>query len=173
MRGIVINKDVEEYEHDIWKGFSARQLIYGGLSVGAATALILFAYLVCYVPIRAAVYLGIPVGVVIALIGFMKVDDMTLVEYVREIWRLTFTEPLTWQSEEYDAGIAEYKLRLDDAEDKFFKELEEDIKEHASHHNAIRTHRYIKRLRRRLIKRGNALSLHYRKKREKTGGKVE
>jgi len=173
MRGIVINKDVEEYEHDIWKGFSARQLIFGGLSVGSATALILFAYLVCYVPIRAAVYLGIPVGVVIALIGFMKVDDMTLVEYAREIWRLTFAEPLTWQSEEYDTGIAEYKSRLDAAENKYFKELEEEITEHESHHNAVRAYRYIKRLRRRLNRRGNALPQYHRKKRKTAGGEDE
>ena len=101
MRGIIINKDVEEYEYDVWKGFSARQLIFGGAAVAAAVSIILFAYVVCYMPIQAAVYLGIPVGVVIALTGFLKVDDMNLTEYAKEMWRLTFCRPLAWESEEF------------------------------------------------------------------------
>ena len=105
MRGIIINKDVEEYEYDVWKGFSARQLVFGGAAVGAAASIILVAYLVCYVPIQGAVYLGIPVGVVIALLGFLKVDDMNLTDYAKEIWRLTFSEPLVYASEEFEADV--------------------------------------------------------------------
>ena len=116
MRDIAINKDIEEYENNLWKGFSARQLIFGGAAVGASSALILFAWNVCYVPIQAAVYLGIPVGVIIALVGFMQVDDMDFIEYAREMWRLFFAEPLTWQSGEYDAWMEEAKRLEEESE---------------------------------------------------------
>lgn len=132
MKGIVINKDIEEYEHDAWRGFSVRQIIFGGISVSASAAVILFAYIVCYMPIQAAAYLGIPVGVIIALVGFMQIDDMNLREYLQEIWRLSFSEPLTWQTEEYEAEKALYEKKAKELKSEM-DTLEKRIKEEERH----------------------------------------
>lgn len=128
MKGIVINKDIEEYEHDAWRGFSVRQIIFGGISVSASAAVILFAYIVCYMPIQAAAYLGIPVGVVIALIGFLQIDDMNFREYLQEMWRLSFAEPLTWQTGEYEAEKALYEKQAKELRSEM-DNLEKKMKE--------------------------------------------
>lgn len=148
MKGIIINKDVESFEYDAWRGFSIRQIIFGAAAVVSASAVILFAWIVCYVPIQGAVYLGIPVGVVIALIGFMKIDDMTLTEYLKEMWRIAFAEPLTWQSEEYDAYLA-YCAGLPEEEQRKAEEALKEKEENELHHDGIRGNRHLFRLRRR------------------------
>ena len=104
MRGIVINEDVENYENDVWKGFSGRQL-FSFLAVSTCLTIILVAYFVCYVPIQGAIYLGIPFGIFFGLMGFLKIDDMTLTEYIKELWRLYHQAPLCYQSGEYDGDL--------------------------------------------------------------------
>lgn len=99
---ITINKDIEQYEHNVWKGLSARQLLYGVVAVAATIGIILIAYMVCNVPIQVAIYFGIPIGIVIGLFGFLKIDDMTLLQFLCEIYRLSRSKPLVYESEEYE-----------------------------------------------------------------------
>ncbi|MGF6990405.1 hypothetical protein M2150_001666 [Lachnospiraceae bacterium PM6-15] len=127
---IRVNKDVTEYKNDLWKGLTLRQLVFGGVAVATAIGVVAGAYFLCYVPIDVAIYFGIPPAIIIALFGFIKVDDMTLYEYVQEIWRIKWQEGLCYESEDYtDAVEAEKSIyRICAESEKQQKKLEKKSK---------------------------------------------
>ncbi len=98
---IPINKDFErEYQEDVWRGFSLRQLIFLGIGVCIGASIVLFAYFYLGFPIQACVYLGVPAMAPALVAGFYTYQGMTILEYVKVILYEKKTEVLIWEAGE-------------------------------------------------------------------------
>ncbi|MFV0362367.1 MAG: PrgI family protein [Suipraeoptans sp.] len=119
---IQINKDIETYRSEMWKGLTLRQLTFvgAGIVVGSLTMLLVYKY--CYVPLEMATYIGLPIIIGIGVFGLAKINDMTLLEYIKERWRLAFLPPLLYTSEEYS------RLMIQDTDTKKKKRTKDKTK---------------------------------------------
>lgn len=111
MLNIQINKDIDKFKKDFWKGLSFKECISaaGALVVMAGTAFI--AYIFGGLGTEYAVYLGIPFAVPIALNGFYQKNNMSFGEVIKRYLASIFSKPLTYVSKEY-YDYYEYEKRL-------------------------------------------------------------
>lgn len=96
---IDINKDLlVEYEKDLRTGLSNKEKITVAI---AFTATIMFAFLVwklLHVPIVMCVYLSIPVAIVICAIGFIRFQNMSLLQRCKEMIYVFRTRKLSFEN---------------------------------------------------------------------------
>ncbi len=81
---IPVNKDLDDYHEDFFKGMTLRQTTMAALTLVAGVGSFLLFHMVLGVPQTIALYLVFPVALPFALIGFMKVDGRTPLEYLKK-----------------------------------------------------------------------------------------
>lgn len=98
---IQINKDLEEaYKDEIIKGFSIREAVYLGISVGLIGGITAFAYFRFGIMPDTGIYLGIPFAIPVLLMGFYKTQGLTLAAYLKEIIYEQRTKILLYDADE-------------------------------------------------------------------------
>ena len=90
---IPVNKNIDHYKDDFFKGMTMRQSIFGIATVAAGSVAFLFFYLYLKLPVLPSVYLMLPVALPVAIAGFLRIDGKTPGEYLK-LRRKTVKTPL-------------------------------------------------------------------------------
>lgn len=93
-----INKDIDAYRQDVWKGLSARELVYGSIALISGAALILVLYFKLGMPVNVASMIAIPVVIGVGFNGFYTKNNMTAAEIIKKAVKIKFGKPLVYKS---------------------------------------------------------------------------
>ncbi len=94
---IPVNKDLDDYKEDFFKGLTLRQTVMAALTVAAGIGAFVLFYFVVRLPQTIALYLIFPFAVPVALAGFMKIDGKTPYEYLKMRLRVTSNPVYTFK----------------------------------------------------------------------------
>lgn len=98
---IDLNKDFEEqYKNELWKGFTARELVYGGVALLVAGVIAVLLWKVTGLAINICIYAGIPFMAPIIYLAMVKHQGNTWSEYLKNVWFYTQTKELSCEMEE-------------------------------------------------------------------------
>ena len=81
---IPVNKDIDSFKDDFFKGLTLKQTAISIISVGAGTGLFLLARYGLKMDQSASFYLSLPVILPIAASGFLRIHGMTPLEYLKK-----------------------------------------------------------------------------------------
>lgn len=90
---IPVNKNIDHYKDDFFKGMTMRQAIFGIATVTAGAAAFLFFYIYLELPAMVSVYLMLPIAMPVAAVGFLKIDGKSPGDYLKKR-RRTVRTPL-------------------------------------------------------------------------------
>ena len=80
---IPVNKDLDSYKDDFFKGLTLKQTALSIVSVAAGTGTYLFASYVLKLDQSVSFYMALPVVLPIAASGFLRIHGMTPMEYLK------------------------------------------------------------------------------------------
>ena len=80
---IPVNKDLDSYKDDFFKGLTLKQTAISIVSVAAGCGMYLIGTYIFHLEQSASFYLALPVVLPIAASGFLKIHGMTPVEYFK------------------------------------------------------------------------------------------
>lgn len=80
---IPVNKNLDEYKDDFYKGLTLRQTVLSILTVIAGTGVFLLLHSVCGISQTLSLYLAFPAALPFAASGFLKIHGMSLQEYFK------------------------------------------------------------------------------------------
>lgn len=81
---IPVNKNLDEYKDDFYKGLTLKQTVLSILTVIVGTGIFLLLYLICGIGQTMALYLAVLAALPVAASGFLKVHGLSLPEYFRK-----------------------------------------------------------------------------------------
>lgn len=98
---IPMKKDIEEaYKDEFVKGFTLRETAYAFVSVVIAAAVTAGLWKLTGIQPDICVYAGTPCAIPTLLIGFYKIQGLTLGAYLKEIWYARKTRILLYDADE-------------------------------------------------------------------------
>lgn len=98
---IDINKDLDtDFKNVIWWGLDGPELFWGGLSFAIIGVVAFVAGYYLNVPTQHCVMVGIPFAAPTYLLGFYKIQGLSVVEYLKEYIYDKMTEELTYEADE-------------------------------------------------------------------------
>lgn len=80
---IPVNKNLDEYKDDFYKGLTLKQTVLSVLTVVVGTGMFLLLHSICGIGQTAALYLAVLAALPLAASGFLKVHGLSLSEYFR------------------------------------------------------------------------------------------
>lgn len=80
---IPVNKNLDEYKDDFYKGLTLRQTVLSILTVAAGTGAFLVFHSVCGFSQTVSLYLAFPAALPFAASGFLKIHGMSMQEYFK------------------------------------------------------------------------------------------
>ena len=86
---IPVNKDLDSFKDDFFKGLTLKQTALSIVSVAAGTGTFLLSSYVFHLSQSVSFYLALPVVLPIAASGFLKIQGMTPVQYLQKLIRTT------------------------------------------------------------------------------------
>ena len=99
---IDMNKDFEqEFKGTLWKGLGAREVVTGIIALLISSVVVVFVWRTTGIPINVCVYLGIPIMMPVAFIGFFRYQGATMGELLKELKYWYMTRELSFEAEEY------------------------------------------------------------------------
>jgi len=109
---IPINKEIEKaYKDQFMRGFSAKECVYIAVSLGIIGGIAFLVERIFHLPINFCVYIGIPFGIPTMLIGFVEIQGLTLIEYIKEIIYEYKTKELYYDADELPEMTHVYKMQ--------------------------------------------------------------
>lgn len=109
MDDILIDENYDDMKEDFFKGMTRRQTLYGALSLGVGAGLFYFLFAVIQLPQQFALYGAIAGVIPVAAIGFVRIYDMTILEFARRYRRTKKGKGLFYQPEEQPGREGEQK----------------------------------------------------------------
>lgn len=80
---VPVNKDLDSYKDDFFKGLTLKQTALSIVSVAAGTGTFLFGTYILKLDQTVSFYLALPVVLPIAASGFLRIHGMSPVEYLK------------------------------------------------------------------------------------------
>lgn len=80
---IPVNKNIDHYKDDFFKGMTMRQAIFCIATVVTGAAAFLFFYMYLKLPVMAAIYLMLPIAFPVAAAGFLQIGGKSPGEYFK------------------------------------------------------------------------------------------
>ena len=80
---IPVNKDLDSFKDDFFKGLTLKQTALSIVSVAAGTGTFLLSSYVFHLSQSVSFYLALPVVLPIAASGFLRIHGMTPLEYLK------------------------------------------------------------------------------------------
>ena len=119
---IPVNKDLDSYKDDFFKGLTLKQTALSIISVAAGTGTYLAASYVLKLDQSVSFYLALPIVLPIAASGFLRIHGMTPLEYLkrkrttqsREIYFFVPEALLPAEGNDSPAGREKVSWLLDD-----------------------------------------------------------
>lgn len=120
---IPVNKDIDDYKDDFFKGMTLKQTAMCALTVTVGSAVFFLCSVVLKLPQTVSTYLVFPAALPFAAAGFWKQDNMSIAEYIkkrREVARVPVYRyrPLLFGMPEEDTGSGPKKSRPEDGTKK-------------------------------------------------------
>lgn len=103
-----INKDIDLYKNDFFKGLSMRETIWGGTALLTGMGIMFFLTLNFKIPAQISSLIGMPVILIIGINGFYKKNNMTFYEMLKKKIQIAKQKPLVLK----DNDIRAYKISL-------------------------------------------------------------
>ncbi|MCC8051573.1 MAG: PrgI family protein [Clostridiales bacterium] len=109
---IPVNKDIDEYKDDFFKGLTMRQTIVCAVTVAVGVCSFLLFSAVLRLPQTISLYLVFPVALPVAAVGLWKIDGLSPLEYLKRKRSVTRTpiyryKPLVFGAMEQNGGMVE------------------------------------------------------------------
>lgn len=116
---ININRDIEEaYKDQFMKGFTMRECGYIALALILALVVGYILYHFLSVPLSVSAYIALPFLAPPLLIGFVKIQGLTLIEYLKEILYERKIKELYYDADEYSGNKKIFSMNHETMEKK-------------------------------------------------------
>lgn len=120
---IDVNKNIEEYRDDFFHGLSKKQTLTAAVTITLGSAIILGLTYGAGLPLMSAAYIAIPFSVPVALLGFMRINGMTLPVYLKRMMLVRKSKPYIYEAEEALYIIEEPKKEMEKPKQKKIKKV--------------------------------------------------
>ena len=111
---IPINKDLEEEYKSEWiKGFTHREIIFVGVSILIIAGAGFLIWWLTEVPPDVCIYIGLPFGFPTLLLGFKKIQGLTIDAYLKEMLYEWKTRELIYDAEELPEENSVFTMERD------------------------------------------------------------
>lgn len=80
---IPVNKNIDSYKDDFFKGLSFRETLYSFLTLVMGTAAFFLCYLILKLPQTISLYIALPAAMPFAMAGFGKIHGLPIGEYLK------------------------------------------------------------------------------------------
>ena len=80
---IRVNRNIDNYKPDVFHGLDFSQTMHALGTVASGVAAFPFAYFYLHLPQTICFYAAMPFALPVAIAGFLKIDGMTPMEYLR------------------------------------------------------------------------------------------
>ncbi|MCD8012441.1 MAG: PrgI family protein [Lachnospiraceae bacterium] len=106
---IPVNKDIDDYKDDFFKGMTLKQTVMCALTLGVGAGCYFLCNAVLGLPQTVSLYLVFPAALPFAAAGFLKIDRMPPLEYLKRRREVTKTplyrfRPLVFERMETEPG---------------------------------------------------------------------
>lgn len=81
---IRVNRNIDNYKPDVFHGLDFSQTMYALGTVVCGTSAFLFASFYLHLPQTICFYIAMPFALPVAIAGFLKIDGMPPLEYLRK-----------------------------------------------------------------------------------------
>jgi len=108
---IPVNKNVEKYQDDFFKGLTFHQTFFSILTIIAAVGGFLFFRFLVHLPNDICIYAAIPIAIPPAAIGFVKIQGMSPLDYFKAKWKVKNNPIFLFRPDILQEDIQEYYLR--------------------------------------------------------------
>ena len=81
---IYVNKNIDDYKDDFFKGLTFKQTVISGIAVTTGVCMFLLLHLGLRLPQSLSLYLTLPVVFPLAAAGFVRIHGMNLMQYFRQ-----------------------------------------------------------------------------------------
>ena len=98
---IKINKDFEEYKDDFARGFTLSEVVSIAVSLVLSGILVYCLWAFGGIKPDIAVYIAVPFGIPILMLGFYKYQGMSVVALIKEMRYTKKTSVLAFAAQEY------------------------------------------------------------------------
>lgn len=105
---LTINEDIEKFRPEAWKGFSFNEIKKIAIILSLTIGIFIFLHIFCYLPSVLCIWLTLLFILPIAICLFLKVQEMSLTDYLYRLWIIQFDPPLAFVSDEVE--IEEKKI---------------------------------------------------------------
>lgn len=78
---IPVNKNIDNYKDDFFKGLTMKQTLFAGLTLAVGVGIFAILNLVLHLDATLSIYLSVPFCIPVAAIGFLRPHGMSLNEY--------------------------------------------------------------------------------------------
>lgn len=129
---IPVNKNIDEYKDDFYKGLTLRQTLLAILTVAVGTIAFLFFNIVLNIAQSISLYLALPFAFPIAASGFLKIGGMPPLQYIRNRKRviqapLFLYRPGILQEERADGNVTKKRRKRKKGAVKIILETEMEM----------------------------------------------
>lgn len=98
---IPINKDLEEeYKNEWIKGFTYREMLFVIVSVLIIAGVTVLVWWMTGMSVDVCIYIGLPFGFPTLILGFKKIQGLTVDAYLKEMFYEWRTRELTYEADE-------------------------------------------------------------------------
>ena len=103
---IPINRNMDEYKDDVYKGLNLYQIIFSGLVLGIGVASFVVVKYLFHVPMMLTVMVTAIVTMPVAFVGFMPVCRMSVPEYLKKRKRIIQNSIFVYETISYPCDTA-------------------------------------------------------------------
>lgn len=104
MLEIVINKDIEHFKPDFFKGFTLKETIGLACSISVILAGFAVMYFIVKLPVVVSVFVGLPFAIPVLLLGFVDFNKMGAIPLMKKALRVIKQKPVIYRSKEDKKG---------------------------------------------------------------------
>jgi hypothetical protein len=97
---IVINKDIEHFKPDFFKGFTMKETIGLACSVSIILGGFAVMYFLVDLPVVVSVFVGIPFSIPVLLLGFVDFNKMGAIPLMKKAIKVIRQKPVIYKSTE-------------------------------------------------------------------------
>ena len=120
---VAVNKDLDSYKDDFFKGLTLKQTAISIISVAAGTGTYFFASYILKLDQTVSFYLALPVVLPIAAGGFLRIHGMTPAQYLRRRHETVSADAWFFAP---DLGLTEQRKQPEEIKERIWQ-LDADI----------------------------------------------
>lgn len=107
---IPVNKNIDNYKDDFFKGLTLKQTLYAALTLATGVGVFAILNMALHLEATVSIYLSVPFCVPVAALGFLKPHGMSLSEYRKKKKQMKAMPVLYFEPDYLRLEVQDYYL---------------------------------------------------------------